>query len=86
MSEKNNIPLNNIHPIDWSESYLGNGPLPATATHGDPVDDEALLGLVAEPAGLVGPGGARSTMYLDSSVRSGQNISDERYLGHNGNL
>ena len=60
--------LNIIHQTDCSENYLSNGPLPATATHGDPVDDEALLGFVAEPAGFVGPGGARSTMNLGGKM------------------
>jgi len=35
---------------------LGDGTFPASATHGDTVDDIALLVLVAEPPGLVGSG------------------------------
>merc|ERR1719263_1798075 len=37
---------------------LGNGPLAASSPDARPVDDDALLGLVAESAGLVGSGGA----------------------------
>ena len=43
---------------------LGHGPLPAAATHGDAVDDEALLGLVSQPAGLVGSRGPGGTVDL----------------------
>ena len=43
---------------------LGNGPLPATTSHGNAVDDESLLGLVSQPAGLVGPGWAGSAVDL----------------------
>merc|ERR1719445_1125026 len=37
-----------------SDTFLGDGALAAAATHGDAVDDEALLVLVAEAPGLVG--------------------------------
>ena len=43
---------------------LGNRPLPAAAPHGNAVDDESLLGLVAQSAGLVGPGGAGGAVDL----------------------
>ena len=43
---------------------LGDGPLPAATSHGNAVDDEALLGLVSQPAGLVRPGRARSAVDL----------------------
>ena len=43
---------------------LGHRPLPATTSHGNAVDDESLLGLVSQPAGLVGPGRAGSTVDL----------------------
>merc|ERR1719477_285410 len=36
---------------------LGNGALAATTAHGNAVDDKALLVLVAQPPGLVWPGG-----------------------------
>ena len=39
-------------------STLGNRPLAATASHTDTVDNIALLGLVAELAGLMGTSGA----------------------------
>jgi hypothetical protein len=41
---------------------LGNGPLAATTTDADAVDNVALLGLVAEAAGLVEARGARSAV------------------------
>jgi hypothetical protein len=43
-------------------STLGSGALPVAATHAHAVDHEALLGLVAEAAGLVGARGARSAV------------------------
>ena len=53
---------------------LGDGALPASTPHGDPVDDKALLGLVAETAGLVGSGWPGSTVDLnrDSQIGSGK--------------
>ena len=47
---------------------LSDGPLPATTPHGNAVDDESLLGLVSQPAGLVRPGGAGSTVDLEQDV------------------
>ena len=47
---------------------LGDGAFPASTPHGDPVDDESLLGLVSQPAGLVRPGGAGSTVDLEQDV------------------
>ena len=47
---------------------LGNGPLPTTTSHGNAVDDESLLSLVSQPASLVGPGGAGSTVDLEQDV------------------
>ena len=47
---------------------LGDGPLPAATSHGNAVDDEALLGLVSQPAGLVRPGRAGGTVDLRSSL------------------
>lgn len=41
---------------------LGNRALATTAADTDTVDNVALLGLVAEAAGLVGAGGTRSTV------------------------
>ena len=35
---------------------LGNGLFAATTANADPVDDDALLGSVTQPPGLVGPG------------------------------
>ena len=43
---------------------LSDGALPATTPHGNPVDDEALLGLVSKTAGLVRSGGPGSTVDL----------------------
>merc|ERR1719471_613606 len=43
---------------------LGHGALAAAAAHGDAVDDEALLVLVAEAPGLVGPGGPGASVDL----------------------
>merc|ERR550539_563143 len=43
---------------------LGDGPLPAATSHGNAVDDEALLGLVPQPAGLVRPGRAGGAVDL----------------------
>lgn len=50
---------------------LGDGALPASTPHGDPVDDKALLGLVAETAGLVGSGGPGSTVDLNRDSQIG---------------
>lgn len=41
---------------------LRNWAFAATAAHTDPVYDIALLGLVAQPARLVGPGGSRGAV------------------------
>lgn len=38
---------------------LGHGAFAATTTHTNPIDDITLFGLVAQPARLVGPRGAR---------------------------
>merc|ERR1712106_759670 len=43
---------------------LSNWALTASTPHGDTVDAEALLGLVPQPAGFVGPGWARCTVNL----------------------
>merc|ERR1719333_590726 len=43
---------------------LGHGPLPASTSHGDTVDDESLLGFVSQSASFVGSGGTRSSMNL----------------------
>ena len=43
---------------------LGDRALPASTPHGNPVDDESLLSLVAKTAGLVGSGGPGGTMDL----------------------
>ena len=45
---------------------LGDGALPASTPHGDPVDDESLLGLVSKTAGLVGSGRPGGTVDLKS--------------------
>ena len=47
---------------------LGDGALPASTPHGDPVDDESLLGLVSKTAGLVGSGRPGGTVDLNSSM------------------
>ena len=47
---------------------LGNWPLPASTSHGDAVDDEPLLGLVAQSASLVGSGGTRSSVNLQQEM------------------
>merc|ERR1711980_85249 len=41
---------------------LGNWAFAATAAHTDAVDNVTLLGLVAQPTGLVGSGGSRSAV------------------------
>merc|ERR1719153_2221713 len=43
---------------------LGNRPLPSTTSHGNPVYDISLLGLVSQPPGLVWTRGTGSTMDL----------------------
>merc|ERR1719268_374522 len=43
---------------------LGDRPLPSSPPHGDPVDDESLLGLVAQPPGFVRSGGPWGTVHL----------------------
>ena len=49
---------------------LGNGAFASSPPHRDTVDDIALLGLVPQPAGLVGPGWPWSTVHLkDSSIK-----------------
>ena len=54
---------------------LGNRALAATSPHRDTVDDIALLGLVPQPAGLVGPGWPWSAMHLDySNIKDGYGI------------
>ena len=49
----------NLHTVGGT---LGSGPLTATASHTDTVDNIALLGLVAETTSLVGARGAGSTV------------------------
>merc|ERR550532_2427237 len=43
---------------------LCHGPLSASTSHGDTVDDEPLLGLVTQSASFVGSGGTRSSVNL----------------------
>merc|ERR1719309_168935 len=43
---------------------LSDRPLPSSPPHGDPVDDESLLGLVAQPAGFVRSRGPWGTVHL----------------------
>ena len=57
---------------------LGDGPLPAATSHGNAVDDEALLGLVPQPAGLVRPGGAGSAVDLQENMRSVWTDSEQK--------
>ena len=44
---------------------LRHRPFPASPPHGDPVDAEALLGLVPKPARLVWSGWPRGTVHLN---------------------
>merc|ERR1719309_628871 len=43
---------------------LGDRPLPSSPPHGDPIDDESLLGLVPQPPGFVRSSGPRGTVHL----------------------
>ena len=62
------MPSGVLHLVDTLVHWLARGVtlghwlLAATAAHTHTEDDVALLGLVAETTGLVGPGGSRRAM------------------------
>ena len=64
MSAINSRPINKRDGQPTIGASLGNGAFTSSPPHRDTVDDVALLGLVPQPAGLVGPGWPWSTVHL----------------------